>query len=405
MAKVKSIPLGEVAEINPSVFDKVLEDPGLRVSFVPMSAVSETTASVISPEERVAGDCRKSFTPFARGDVLVAKITPCFENGKIVLADIPHPFGFGSTEFHVVRARPAKLDPRFLLHALRQPVFRLKGERRMTGSAGQRRVPENFLSTFAIPLPPLDEQRRIVAILDKADELRAKRRAALAKLDSLTQSIFLDLFGDPATNPKGWPIRTLDELDAEFRYGTSVKSSTNGKPALRIPNVIGGSIDLSDLKLVPVTDEEFGRLQLRDGDLLFVRTNGNPDFVGRCALFDSPQISLSGLEPDKFVYASYLIRARIPQEEVEPVFLRDYLCGAEGRRQLRTHCKTSAGQYNINTEGLGAITVPLPPHKLQREFVERVEAVGRVHAIHRTAVGVTDSLFGSLQYRAFQGGL
>jgi type I restriction enzyme S subunit len=197
----------------------------------------------------------------------------------------------------------------------------------------------------------------------------------------------------------------LDELGAEFRYGTSVKSSTIGKPTLRIPNVIGGSIDLSDLKLVPVTNEEFERLRLFDGDFLFVRTNGNPDFVGRCALFDSRQILLLGLEADQFIYASYLIRARIPHEEVEPVFLRDYLLGAEGRRRLRARCKTSAGQYNINTEGLGAIAVPLPAYILQREFAERVEGVERVRAIHRTATSEIDVLFASLQHRAFRGEL
>jgi hypothetical protein len=207
MAKVESVPLSEVAEINPSASEEVLASGAMRVSFVPMSAVSELTGSVVAPEEREVAACRKGFTPFAQGDVLVAKITPCFENGKIVVADIPHRFGFGSTEFHVVRPIPSKLDSRYLLHMLRHPVFRMKGEKRMTGSAGQRRVPSSFLSTFAIPLPPLDAQRRIAAVLDKADALRAKRRAALAQLDTLTQSIFLDMFGDPATNPKGWPLR------------------------------------------------------------------------------------------------------------------------------------------------------------------------------------------------------
>src|SRR6185295_543198 len=138
------------------------------------------------------------------------------------------------------------------LHFLRRGSVRLAGERRMTGSAGQRRVPENFLAKLEIPLPPLAEQRRIAEVLDRAEALRAKRRAALAQLDSLTQSLFLDLFGDPATNRKGWPITTLGDLVAEFRYGSSNKSANQGKPALRIPNVAGGTIDLTNLKLVPV---------------------------------------------------------------------------------------------------------------------------------------------------------
>jgi type I restriction enzyme, S subunit len=168
-----------------------------------MSAVSETAAAVASEEIRDAKECLRGFTPFQRGDVLVAKITPCFENGKIVIANIGRKFGFGSTEFHVVRPDARYLDVRYLLHCLRQPHVRLQGQRRMTGSAGQRRVPAHFLSTFEIPLCTLPEQQRIAGILDAADALRATRREALAQLDTLLQSTFLDMFGDPVTNPMG----------------------------------------------------------------------------------------------------------------------------------------------------------------------------------------------------------
>ena len=275
----------------------------------------------------------------------------------------------------------------------------------MTGSAGQRRVPENFLAGLSVPLPPLPEQRRIAEILDKADALRAKRRAALSQLDTLTQSIFLDMFGDPATNPKGWPMRTLDELGAEFRYGTSVKSSTIGKPTLRIPNVIGGSIDLSDLKLVPVTDEEFERLRLRDGDFLFVRTNGNPDFVGRCALFDSRQVLLLGLEVHQFIYASYLIRARIPHDEVEPVFLRDYLLGAEGRRRLRHAVRHQPANTTSTRRALAQLPFRCPPTSCSRSLPSESRPSNEFVPYHRTAIGEIDALFASLQHRAFRGEL
>jgi len=201
-SKVESVSLGSVAQLNPRTSIDIR--PDALVSFVPMAAVSEETASVVSEETRVASKCMKGFTPFKRNDVLVAKITPCFENGKIVIANIKHEFGFGSTEFHVIRPNDGELHERYLLHCLRQPFVRVQGQRRMTGSAGQRRVPAHFLSTFDLPLPTFKAQRRIAEILDRAEALRAKRRAALALLDELTQSIFLDMFGDPVTNPKGW---------------------------------------------------------------------------------------------------------------------------------------------------------------------------------------------------------
>lgn len=379
MAKVESVPLSEVAEINPSVSDKVLEDPGLRVSFVPMSAVSETTASVISPGERVAGDCRKSFTPFARGDVLVAKITPCFENGKIVLADIPHPFGFGSTEFHVVRARPAKLDPRFLLHALRQPVFRLKGERRMTGSAGQRRVPENFLSTFAIPLPPLDEQRRIAAILDKADTLRAKRRAALKKLDELTQSIFLDMFGDPATNPKGWPVKRIEEITECLDRLRRPVTESDRKPG-NVPyygaNGQQGWIDTA----------------LFDEPLVLVAEDGG--------YFDAPERGVAyRIDGPAWVNNHAHILRAIPRY-VETEFLHralrhfnflPYISGT-------TRAKLTQGQLN-------AVKLFVPPLDLQRQFASRVAGVERIVRVTSASDDQLGGLFTSLQHRAFRGEL
>ena len=260
-------------------------------------------------------------------------------------------------------------------------------------------------SEIVIPLPPLPEQRRIAEVLDRAEALRAKRRTALAQLDSLTQSLFLDLFGDPVSNPKGWPTTTLGDLVDEFRYGSSNKSASQGRPALRIPNVAGGTIDLTDLKLVPVEAAEFERLRLQDGDLLFVRTNGNPDFVGRCAVFDSTAATTSGFEGNEFIFASYLIRARLPANIITPVFLREYLLGAEGRRQLRSRSKTSAGQFNINTESLGAIPVPLTPLPLQREFARRVRAVEKLKTAQRASLAELDALFATLQHHAFRGEL
>ncbi|MGH7034621.1 MAG: restriction endonuclease subunit S [Stellaceae bacterium] len=265
--------------------------------------------------------------------------------------------------------------------------------------------PIDKLRELDVPLPPMSEQRRIVDILDKVDALRAKRRAALAQLDALSQSIFVDMFGDPATNPRGWPVQSLAQLGTDFRYGTSKKSADAGKPTLRIPNVVHGSINLDDLKSVPVSGAEFVRLQLHDGDLLFVRTNGNPDFVGRCAVFDKQMIRVAGFEPTDFIFASYLIRARISADKICPYFLCALLQGAEGRKQMRARCKTSAGQYNINIEGLGAIRLSIPPMNLQCIFFERLRAVDTLKEVCRTAIEELDRAFRSLRHRAFRGEL
>jgi type I restriction enzyme, S subunit len=264
-------------------------------------------------------------------------------------------------------------------------------------------VSKSKFADLTIPVPPVAEQWRIAQVLNRAEALRAKRRAALAELGSLTQSIFLDIFGDPSTNSRNWTMDRLGRF-AEFRYGTSNKSGTLGKPALRIPNVVGGAIDLSEIKFVPVNAAELERLRLRDGDILFVRTNGNPEFVGRCAVFN-PSLITSGLNGDEFIYASYLIRARLVANSITPLFLREYLLGREGRRQLRSRSKTSAGQFNINTDSLGSISIPLPPISLQHEFARRVSGVDDLKKTQRASLAELDKLFASLQHRAFRGEL
>jgi type I restriction enzyme, S subunit len=130
----RTVSLAEVADLNPRLTEAL--DSNSPVSFVPMSALTAETASTSNGEERRYADVSKGYTPFLHGDVLVAKITPCFENGKIAQATLTHRVGFGSTEFHVVRPRAGVADARYLLHFLRQERIRRDGERKMTGSAG-----------------------------------------------------------------------------------------------------------------------------------------------------------------------------------------------------------------------------------------------------------------------------
>lgn len=301
--------------------------------------------------------------------------------------------------------RPSKrVNPSYFSHFFRTPAYR----RRISGLAAGANINNlrnEHLDDLEIPLPPLEEQRRIAVILDKADDLRQKRRTALQKLDSLTQSIFLDMFGDPTSNPKDWAILPLGEIVDEFRYGTSNKSEGVGKPALRIPNVIGGALDLTELKTVPVDDAEFHRLKLEDGDLLFVRTNGNQDNVGRCAVFERKLVEETGYDPNEFIFASYLIRARFAPTKSDPIFLREFLLCAEGRRQLKRLSKTSAGQFNVNTESLGAIRVLRPPISSQQTFSRRVKTVDKLRMRYSFALKTMNLQFASLQHRAFRGEL
>lgn len=265
------VQLGEVAEINPRLSRDLGQDAD--VSFVPLAALNAESGVATTAAARPYRDVAKGYTPFRDGDLLVAKITPSFENGKIGQARLDHKHGFGSTEFHVVRPG-SRLHDRFALHFLRQQRVIDEGAAHMTGSAGQRRVPARFLSTLPIPLPPIAEQRRIAAILDKADDLRAKRRTAIATLDTLPESIFLDMFGDPL-GPSRWrrrPLQSLVEMVVDCPHSTPVWSET-GAICLRTPNLGRGLWDWTDERRVSTATyhERSRRAYLQPGLLPHVK--------------------------------------------------------------------------------------------------------------------------------------
>ncbi|MDK9641638.1 restriction endonuclease subunit S [Propionibacterium freudenreichii] len=152
--------VSEVASINPRS-DSIA--PTEQISFVGMAQLDAQSAVATPLDSRSFSSVSKGYTIFNNHDILAAKITPCWENGKIGEASLTHPIGVGSTEFHVIR-HGKSIDRRYLLHFLRRPEIRTAGQLRMTGSGGQRRVPASFIKELRIPLPPLDEQRRIAAI-------------------------------------------------------------------------------------------------------------------------------------------------------------------------------------------------------------------------------------------------
>lgn len=395
---MKAVPLEDVADLNPRLAEQLSDDD--EVAFVPMAALSAETARVTAEETRTYAEVAKGYTSFASGDVLVAKITPCFENGKIAQASLSKPIGFGSTEFHVVRPRPGKLHGRYAHHFLRLKNVRTAGERRMTGSGGQRRVPQNYLAKLQIPLPPLDDQRRIATVLDKANELRAKRRAALTELDTLTQSIFLEMFGDAATNPQGWPQKPLGDLASKFSdgpFGSNLKSehyTESGVRVVRLQNI--GVGEFVDDDAAYISEQHFSKLRKHEcvpGDVL-VGTLGDPN-PRACIQPEWLKVALNKadcvqIRPDERLANAHFICALLNAPSTEKM--------AQELMHGQTRVRISMGR-------LRGLKVPVPPIALQDDFARRVTAIEALKAKHRTALTELDALFASLQHRAFRGEL
>jgi len=293
------------------------------------------------------------------------------------------------------------IEPRFLFYFSKSPAYRMWVATKQR-VAIQANINGAEYASLRFPLPPLKEQRRIVELLEQADALRRKRTEADALANRILPALFHKMFGDPNRHYKPVPFSSLVR---EFRYGTSNRSEGEGKPALRIPNVVGEDLHLSDLKLVPVTDEEFSRLQLFEGDMLFVRTNGNPNYVGRCAVFENYAVRKSGFSADEFVFASYLIRARLKPTRANPHFIKQYLQSPGGRTALRERSRTSAGQFNINTDGLGSLPIPLPSLSEQERFAFFVLSMRKLRMQQQSSRENIDHIFVTMLHRAFTGEL
>lgn len=396
--KPPTLELGKVAQVNPRRQIPAHLDDDTTVSFVPMAAVSEQTAAIEEQVHRSLAEVRRGFTQFVDGDVIMAKITPCMENGKIAHAlSLSNGIGFGSTEFHVVRAGPA-IEARFIYYLLRQKHIRDAASRQMRGGVGQQRVPADFLTNLRCPIPALSEQRRIVEILDQADALRRQRAETDAKVARILPALFHKLFGDPSVNPFEWDSGTVDDVILETQYGTSTRASENGAgiPVLRMNNIdVNGNLDLTNLKYVELDESDRQKYSLGSGDILFNRTNSR-ELVGKTGLWRA--------EFDA-VPASYLIRVRIDPSKIVPEFLWAHMNSPYIKSLLFEKSRRAIGMANINARELRALPILIPPLEIQERFVKHLSTLQNIVRHGDDSRTKIDRMFDVLLHRAFTGEL
>ena len=289
---------------------------------------------------------------------------------------------------------PNQADVTYLFRALETKVGEMLS--RTVGGA-QPNINQGIVKDLRVPLPPLEEQRHIAAILDQAETLRTQRRTALALLDSLTQSLFLDMFGDPVANPKGWLFTRLDQLvrhDDSINYGVVQPGDAfdEGVPLVRVGDVVDGNFDPAALKRIDATIEQgYKRSRLR-GDEILVTCVGS---IGVVALVEP---SMKGFNIARAV-------SRIPvSEQVNRVFLASYLRTDFVQRYFTSELRT-VSQPTLNIKQICETRVIQPPLDLQQTFATRIAAIDALKATHRRALAALDALFASLQQRAFAGTL
>lgn len=302
-----------------------------------------------------------------------------------VIKYVDHPFVLGADGTKVLSPRKDGYA-RFLFHYLRSIEI---------PSAGYSRH-FKFLKEITVPFPALDEQRRIAAILDKADELRTKRRQAIAHLDALTQSIFHSMFSDP-----NWSRTTLREASLRFVGGRNlVGSGTNihtANKVLKVNAVSSGSFDQLQTKPLPADYSPPLDHQVRVGDLIVTRASGTKDLIGVA----TPVVRVQNdtYLPDK------LWRVEMDTKIIVPTFFRFLTKAPAYREYVANAASGAAGVSNISQTKLLTFEFGLPPLDLQETFSTRVAAVERLKETHRKHLAELDALFASLQHRAFKGEL
>lgn len=249
------------------------------------------------------------------------------------------------------------------------------------GTTGLNNLSHSFFRAMAIPYPSPEEQAAIARILDAVDTAIERTREAAERARMLQTSMLADVFDRMKADR-----RRLGEFTIDVRYGTSQAASERGWgiPTLRIPNVVGDQLTLDDLVYVDLKPADVARLALSDGDLLLVRTNGNPNYVGRSAVFHAP-------DDRAWVYASYLIRVRL-NAELLPEYVNVFLGVERGRRELLRRVTTSAGNHNINSNSIRLLSIPVPQTKDEQERVVKIARSCRayVHSIQQKLTALTE---------------
>jgi type I restriction enzyme, S subunit len=253
-------------------------------------------------------------------------------------------------------------------------------------------ISTDVLRQLEVPLPPLPEQRRIADVLDRAESLRAKRRDALAKLDTLTQAIFIDMFGDPILNVKGWPVKKLSELGSLGR-GVSTHRPRNA------PQLLGGPYPLVQTGEVANCGGYVREYHSTYSEVGFKQSKMWP--VGTLCITIAANIAKTGILTFKACFPDSIV-GFLSNDAATVEYVRVWLSFLQKRLE---DAAPESAQKNINLGLLRELLIPCPPLPLQREFARRVAAVEQLRSAHRASLAQLDELFASLQHRAFRGEL
>jgi type I restriction enzyme S subunit len=393
--------LGKICQIKPpksEARNKVAPDK--LVSFLPMEDLGIGEKLVRATKSKPLSAVVGSYTYFANGDVLLAKITPCFENGKLGIADgLTNGIGFGSSEYIVFRPDQS-LTKEWLFYYLSRESFRVEGAARMSGAVGHKRVAKEFIESYKIPIPPLPEQHRIVRILDETFEGIASAKANAEKNLHNAREVFESyleaVFSDPGKNWEKCPLEKYIKF-IDYRGHTPVKTKS-GMRLITAKNVKNGFLQREPEEFVDpkIYDKWMVRGIPKKGDVLFTT--------------EAPLANIAQLDTDEKVLFAQRIIIFQPQEEIiDQTFLK-YLLLSRPIKVSIINKGTGATALGIKASLLKQIEIYFPCSlSQQRVLVCKMDALlketQRLETIYQRKLDALGELKKSLLHQAFNGEL
>lgn len=292
---------------------------------------------------------------------------------------------------HIFKAVFDKLDvnKKYFVFAVK---YNLKEMEKRTHGATMKHITKKDFDNVLVPFPPLNKQQEIAATLDKLQSIITHRRTQLEKLDLLVKARFVEIFGEPILNEKGWNMVTIGDIVTEVKYGTSKPAVEGGKyPYLRMNNLTyDGHLDLTNLKMIDIPDSEIEKCIVHRGDVLFNRTN-SIELVGKTCVFD---------KDEDMVIAGYIIRVRL-KSIMLPIVLSYFMNTDALKKRLRNMAKGAVNQANINAQEFKSINIYLPPIELQTQFADFVKQVDKSRVAIQNDLEQAQMLFDSLMQEYF----
>jgi type I restriction enzyme, S subunit len=328
-------------------------------------------------------------TKFFAGDILYGKLRPYLN--KVAIAPID---GLCSTEIWALTGRPI-IDLKYAVYFLSSSFF-VDRVSSLTKGANLPRLDTEAFDSIDIPLPPLSEQKRIVEILQEAEEIRRLRVEAEDKVTELTPALFREMTASQDFNLSS-PLGQFFSMKPNYGTMTPAVSDQSGVVCLRVGNIQGNRIDLSDTKYVPHNSFNIKRHIVKTGDIILARAIASIEHLGKAVVVTQEQ--------NGYAFDSHLMRLRLKQDKLLPDFLQVYLYTPFGRHVFLKQARQSAVQFNVNVEEVSRIPVPNIDIRHQKQIVEAIHASSTIHSCLQSIDTLVNKLTTSLSVQVFSGQL